>query len=410
MNKSPLLSIIIPTKNRQYTAVFAVDSALSILSDNFEVIVQDCSDDDSLRQILNSKYGTDARLKYFHTNQKLSMNENWSSAISNTQGKFVYAIGDDDAVLPAIMEVAEWMDSKNIEAVIPLKVQYIWKDAYLGTFSNSRLTLPSKFTGKIYAINLDKEYNRKVKNCGFGYTTNLPNLYHGFISKRILDFHKTKIGEYFNGTSLDVYSAFTIPQYLDSLYYVDYPISIWGACGKSNSNRVVSGKTEEHFKEFKNYKDIECLPNTFNAEVSVAETTIQALKDINKTDLIKLMDLSLVYAKCASFEPAKLFYYYRDYKLHKNTGNTNWNYFVAFYKFMKQQMKQRFLNFITLKLLSILPKLQVYIESITGNKKPICEDISECIEYIQAYQNKHNIKIQFNNEISVLTTPKEIWE
>ena len=410
MNTSPLLSIIIPTKNRQYTAVFAVDSVLSIPSDNLEVIVQDCSDDDSLRQILNSKYGNDARLKYFHTHQKPSMNENWSTAISNTQGKFVYGIGDDDAVLPAIIEVAEWMNSKNIEAVIPLKVQYIWNDAYLGTFSNSRLTLPSHYTGKIYTIDLSKEFDRKVKNCGFGYTTNLPNLYHGFISRRILELHKSNIGDYFGGTSLDVYSAFVTPQYLNHLYYIEYPISIWGACGKSNSNRVVSGKAEEGFKEIKNYRKVETLPYAFNSEVSVAETTMEALKYIQRSDLIQKMDLSLVYAKCASFEPSRLFYFYREYKVHKNPGNTNMDYFTAFHKFMKGKIKQRVVNMMTKLLFPILPNAQYHVESITGNKKPICHDISECLDFIKAYQTEHHLKIQFDSEIAVLQTPKEIWE
>ena len=410
MNRSPLLSIIIPTKNRQHTAVFAVDSVLRIPSDNLEVIVQDCSDDDSLNHILNSRYSKDDRLKYFHTHNKPSMNENWSIAIGNTQGKFVYGIGDDDAVLPAIIEVVEWMDSKNIEAVVPLKVQYIWNDAYLGTFSNSRLTLPANFTGNIYKIDLDNEYIRKLRSCGFGYTTNLPNIYHGFISRRILELHKNNIGVYFNGTSLDVYTAFTTPQYLEHLYYIDYPISIWGACGKSNSNRVISKKSKDHFKEFKNYKKNESLPNAFNAEVSVTETTIQAFIDIQKDELIPLMNLSLVYAKCASFEPFKLFSFYRNYKLHKNPGNTNKDYFTSFGKFMREKIKQRIVNIMTKLLFPILPNAQYMIERITGNKKPICTDIFECLAYIKSYQIEHNLKIQFNSEIKVLQTPKEIWE
>jgi len=410
MNMTPLLSIIIPTKNRQYTAVFAVKSVLNIISNNLEVVVQDCSDDDSLRYILGKKYGNDPRLKYFYTNKKLSMNENWSLAIYNTKGKIVYGIGDDDAVLPAIIKVAEWMLSKNIEAVIPLKVQYIWDDAYLGSFSNSRLTMPSNFTGKIFTIDLVKEFHKKVKNCGFGYTTNLPNIYHGFISKKILELHKSQTGDYFNGTSLDVYSAFTTSQYLSKLYYIEYPISIWGASGKSNSNRVVSKKSHLHFEEFKNYKKFECLPSAFNAEVSVAETTIQALKDIHKTELIPTMDLSLVYAKCACFEPTKLFDFYKEYKLHKNTGNKNMDYFIAFIKFVKNKIKNQVINMVAKLLFSILPNSIYYLERITSNKKPIFRDISECVEYIKAYQAENNLEIQFECDIRQLRITKDLWE
>ena len=58
----PILSIIIPTKNRQMTALFAVKTALTVPSDDIEIIVQDCSDDDSLKHDLQNL--NDARIKY----------------------------------------------------------------------------------------------------------------------------------------------------------------------------------------------------------------------------------------------------------------------------------------------------------------------------------------------------------
>ena len=137
---------------------------------------------------------------------------------------------------------------------------------------------------------------------------------------------------------------------------------------------------------------------------------MQALKDTQKSDLIPTMDLSLVYAKSASFEPGKLFYFYQDYKVHKNPGNTNMDYFVAFSKFMKGKIKQRVVNIMTKLLFPILPNAQYHIERITGSKKPICADISECLGYIKAYQTEHHLSIQFDSEIAVLQTPKEIWE
>jgi hypothetical protein len=144
--------------------------------------------------------------------------------------------------------------------------------------------------------------------------------------------------------------------------------------------------------------------------VSVAETTIQALKDTQKSDLIITMKLSLVYAKCATFEPNKLFYFYKEYKVHKNPGETNKDYFTAFWKFMKGKIKQNMLNIISKLLFPILPNSQYHIERITGSKKPLCNNISECLDYIIAYQRKNNLKIQFDSEIAVLQTPKEIWE
>ena len=77
---------------------------------------------------------------------------------------------------------------------------------------------------------------------------------------------------------------------------------------------------------------------------------------------------------------------------------------------MKGKIKQRIVNTMTKLLFPILPNAQYQVERITGNKKPICHDISECLDYIKAYQTEHNLKIQFDSEITVLQTPKEIWE
>src|SRR5687768_13393833 len=102
--QSPLLSIIIPTKNRQYTCLYAIESALNMKSDIFEVVVQDCGDTNSLEEAIVSKFGNDNRLKYRYTNTSPSMTENWNLAITHAKGKYICGIGDDDAVLPACLE------------------------------------------------------------------------------------------------------------------------------------------------------------------------------------------------------------------------------------------------------------------------------------------------------------------
>ena len=53
----PLLSIIIPTKNRQYTCLYSIESALKISDDNLEIIVQDCSDTDILKDNIFNRSG-----------------------------------------------------------------------------------------------------------------------------------------------------------------------------------------------------------------------------------------------------------------------------------------------------------------------------------------------------------------
>ncbi|MBK9533325.1 MAG: glycosyltransferase [Chitinophagaceae bacterium] len=113
----PLLSIVIPTKNRQFTCLYAIESALLINNDDFEVVVQDCSDTNILKKQIHDKFGMDPRIKYFYLSEKLSMTENWNRAFSNTKGEYICAIGDDDAVLPAIYEITKGAKERNLNMV-----------------------------------------------------------------------------------------------------------------------------------------------------------------------------------------------------------------------------------------------------------------------------------------------------
>ena len=51
-SKKPILSIAIPTRNRQLYAVESIRTILSIIDNDIEVVVQDNSDDSSLESML----------------------------------------------------------------------------------------------------------------------------------------------------------------------------------------------------------------------------------------------------------------------------------------------------------------------------------------------------------------------
>ena len=102
VNQSPLLSIIIPTKNRQHTCLYAIESGLLLNKTDIEIIIQDCSDSNKLEKQIIDKFGIDARINYEYTDTKPSMTENWNRAFERSKGLYKCGIGDDDAVLPSI--------------------------------------------------------------------------------------------------------------------------------------------------------------------------------------------------------------------------------------------------------------------------------------------------------------------
>ena len=240
--KSTLLSIIIPTKNRQYTCLYAIESALLIHSDILEVVIQDCSDTDRLRDEIFRKFGNDSRIKYFYTDASPSMTENWNCALTNATGKYICVIGDDDAVLPACLDVTKWMDSNQIQALLGADVKYYWNDAFTDSYINGRLSHNMYYSGDIFEVDTQKEFINKVINCGFGFSEDLTNLYHGIVEKEQLEIHKNNCGNYLSGTSVDVYNAMVLPSYINRSYYLDYPLTVKGASVSSRSEERRVGK------------------------------------------------------------------------------------------------------------------------------------------------------------------------
>jgi glycosyltransferase involved in cell wall biosynthesis len=111
----PLLSIIIPTYNRQEYAASAIRCALATPSDDIEVVVQDCSDDGLLSSLIVSEL-LDKRLSYRYE-PRAHMVENWNRAIDRARGEYLCIIGDDDGVNPELAEAAAWAKTAGVDSL-----------------------------------------------------------------------------------------------------------------------------------------------------------------------------------------------------------------------------------------------------------------------------------------------------
>jgi hypothetical protein len=94
---TPLVTVAIPTRNRQvYTATLA-RSALELLL-SCQVVINDNSDD-SLRNILGDSIG-DPRVAYHYQPGMLSVIENFNATLACSKGEYVTILGDDDMIGP----------------------------------------------------------------------------------------------------------------------------------------------------------------------------------------------------------------------------------------------------------------------------------------------------------------------
>ena len=123
-------------------------------------------------------------------------------------------------------------------------------------------------------IRKSSEWINKTLNFQVHYCFDLPNLYCGFVHKRIID-KAYKDGKYFRSITPDAYSAFATAIFVDNYAFSHRPFSIAGASIKSNgaSSMHPAGSDDEASK-FYSENDIvfsEDFVNCPSFEVLVGE-------------------------------------------------------------------------------------------------------------------------------------------
>ncbi|MEZ9526975.1 glycosyltransferase family 2 protein [Enterovibrio norvegicus] len=307
MQSNFLLSIVIATHNRQKYAVYAIESILKYTSENVEVVVSDSSDipntkefEDLLRVNRNN-----ARLKYHHHSQRLSMTENYNYAVDAASGEFICLIGDDDCVSPDISEFVSLMKIREIRVLTPkIITTYSWPDFITQVWGDKHAgnIYIDKYSGVWEKRNSKKQLDLALSNACQG-TDELPKLYHGIVQRKLLLEIKDRIGDYFFGISPDISSSISIASMTDHYYIIDYPLTIPGASGGSNTGRSALNKhrgsldDDEHIKPFKNLMWDDRIPRFFSVETTWSQAAIETLTKFSiedKFNFERLMSLCFI--------------------------------------------------------------------------------------------------------------------
>jgi glycosyltransferase involved in cell wall biosynthesis len=288
MINTPLLSILIATRNRIEYCKSAILSILENKEFNFELVIQDNSDTYELQIFCQNI--ADSRLVYNYTPPPFSSIDNFNAVIEKASGKYLCLIGDDDSVNPDILKVVRFANANNIESIVPvIKSVYLWPDTCqtLSEHKNKNGVLNiSKITGEVNIYNPIRQVKLLMKNGAQNYLSfKLPKLYHGIIRKDKMDQIKYLNGFYIGGLSPDIYAAISLSFIVDKVYYIDFPLTIPGICTQSTSGEAAVKKTIEkledaiHFRDRGEYTWSELVPRFYSDENIWADTAIAALKD-----------------------------------------------------------------------------------------------------------------------------------
>ncbi len=313
--REPLLSIIVPSKNREKYALSVTKQILSFPYNNFELIVQNNSDTNELEYML-SEYKNDKRLKYNYHGGILSTIGNFSQAMELCDGEYVCAIGDDDGINPEIIKVVEWAKQNNVDAIKPgLQFFYLWPES--GTSINKEnidngSILISEITCKVKISNTKIELDKLMADgCQNYLLRDLVKVYHGVVKREYMEQIKEITGSYFGGLAPDIYSCIALSLLIKKVVSIDYPLTIAGACNKSSSADSATGrhtgKLEDapHFTGHYNYEWAIEVPRFYSVETIWADSGLASIKDMNliQKDLLSHFECAALTARCLNSSP-----------------------------------------------------------------------------------------------------------
>ena len=268
----PLLSLIIPTRERAETLAFTLATALEQQSRDYEIIVSDNASADHTKAVVD-KLG-DARIYYFCTGQRLSMCDNYEFALERARGDYVIFIGDDDAVVPGAIDHLMSLFRPAREKVIhmwPLHT-YDWpvadrqgRVAYLAP-----VRAPSE-------LDLKAKARFVMRKGGWKYYE-LPSPYHAAIPRHLLDKIRSRTGRVFHSTQPDVFTAMAIPALADRAINIGFSITFNGRSSRSNGLGFVTKSAQANIDRFlREYGDYRLHPTLFPGVSSAANMIPDAI-------------------------------------------------------------------------------------------------------------------------------------
>lgn len=283
-----LLSVIIPTKNRQYYCLNSVKQILSCYGNRVEIVVQDNSDDDSLGAEIDALRAEN--VIYHYQGGILSFVDNFDIAIGLSTGKYLMLIGDDDGITSLALKVTEWADARGVISVRPsLSFVYFWPGSQVFKQNDNGILNITEYDGKI------REYDAKnglvdllKKSCQDYLNCDLIKLYHGIVRRDLLDTIREKTGRFVGGLSPDIYLSVALSILSNGkVIYLDAPLTISGICTGSGSSQSATGehtgKLEDapHFRGHDSYEWDRRVPRFYSVETIWGDSALAAVKEID---------------------------------------------------------------------------------------------------------------------------------
>lgn len=238
MRTPPILTICVPSRNRQETFKKTIESLVVSLRTDIEFIFADNSDDPSIMNGFMTEISRDPRVTYLpSTDRVLPMNANWERCIDAAAGDFICVIGDDDYVDPEVADliIRTQATQGQIDVITWARLNYNWPDNRR-VACNVAIPLGAR-VAKVEREHLSSEFfgwvtHSKTPNCPF-------SIYHGAVSRQQMNSNKARFGgAHFGHLTVDFETTCKLLHNAHHFFYCERPYSVLGACLASNSGSV----------------------------------------------------------------------------------------------------------------------------------------------------------------------------
>ncbi|MCS2640793.1 glycosyltransferase [Bacteroides ovatus] len=295
MRDNPIISIVVPTRNRYKYLKQFITLVESFKDERIELFVQDNSDDNiEILEFLSNKDLIST--KYCYSQDTLSMGGNAERGIFNSTGEYVCFMGDDDGVCRTIADCAQWMKDNDIDAVSPLYMQYSWNE-HKGRGMGSIYHEPISNT---YCIKDPQQELKKVLSQGVTTFYGCVRLYHAIVKRSALEKVYKVGGNLFPGPTPDISSAVSLSFTVKKYVYLNIPVTIPGMSrmvGGGVMGRVLT-LDEVSFITDKDRRDwIEGFPPMWASEIIWPDGALNALKYMGREDFIKYFSKNRMLAR-----------------------------------------------------------------------------------------------------------------
>jgi Glycosyl transferase family 2 len=277
----PRFSILIPTRERARTLAATLRSVVDQPFSDYEVIVMDNCGGPETEAVVRGFAAQSDKVRYHRSDTVLRMSDNWELGLSHCTGEYMWILGDDDALMPDGLVLADQILSRlDLELLHWDKYTYWWDDAI---FSNLQGFL---FVHSGFEVNLI-DCDRTLADC-YAWKTSyaaLPCIYSSFVHRNVIERVRAKMGgNYFAPCPPDLFSGISNASVTKQAAHTRRGLSMTGNSGKSTGTAhfflsLGEGLRNQYWKDEGVPRGTALDPmliDTSNLEVVIADVYLKA--------------------------------------------------------------------------------------------------------------------------------------